>query len=122
MLVARGDISRFDVVRMLRTELNAVRATGLFSFTQPHIYSHSGDAARIGKPALDLYFSTVWDHRAKFSFEYPPAVCICSFSILADCFSFDFGALRRFASFCVLLRPFAPFCVVLRRFDFSILP
>ena len=39
-------------------------------------YSFAGDAARIGKPGLDLHFTTVWDHRKKHAIEFAPAVTV----------------------------------------------
>ena len=74
MLLARGDIDPQAAYRWLHAEMNCVRASGLLQFTHPHICCHTGDAARVGKPAADLFFSTVWCARSLTSFEYPPAV------------------------------------------------
>ena len=70
MLLARGDIDAQAAHRWLHAEMNCVRASGLLQFTHPHICCHIGNTARVGKPAADLFFSTVWCA----SFEYPPAV------------------------------------------------
>ena len=59
MLLARGDIDAQAAHRWLHAEMNCVRASGLLQFTHPHICCHIGNAARVGKPAADLFFSTV---------------------------------------------------------------
>ena len=73
MLLARGDIDPQAAYRWLHAEMNCVRASGLLQFTQPNICCHTGDAARVGKPAAD-FFSTVWLLRSLTSSEYRPAV------------------------------------------------
>jgi hypothetical protein len=44
---------------------------GCISVPHPHICCHTGDAARVGKPAADLFSSTVWDARSSTSYEQP---------------------------------------------------
>ena len=44
---------------------------GCISVPHPHICCHTGDAARVGKPAADLFSSTVWHARSSTSYEYP---------------------------------------------------
>ena len=55
MLLARGDIDPQAAYRWLHAEMNCVRASGLLQFTQPNICCHTGDAARVGKPAADFF-------------------------------------------------------------------
>ena len=61
VMVARGSVSKQDCFRWMHDEMNGVTAASHLSLHQktPHIHCHAGDAARIGKPAVDLHFSTL---------------------------------------------------------------
>ena len=74
MLLARGETSHKRMFEWMHSEMQAYRASGMLHFQVPHIISHCGDAARVGKPAQELYFGTCWDHQNYVSYEFAPAV------------------------------------------------
>ena len=90
--LARASIIPEGVSNCPLIQCRAVLFESMDSVGLDETSSPSRDAARIGKPALDLYFSTVWDPTRKVSFEYPPAVsslgvCIGCVSVLVRHFS-----------------------------------
>ena len=72
---ARGVVSKQDAYKWMHQQMNVTIATGCLSMRGPcHIISHCGDAGRVGKPALDLFFSTAWVEELGRAIEYAPAV------------------------------------------------
>ena len=100
MLLARGDIGKRGALRWLETEINWVRVSALLQFRLPHICCHTGDAARVGKLAADLFFSTLWDPRSCTSYEYHRVVGQI-FLLNLDCARHNYGE-------CDELRHFTP--------------
>ena len=86
---------------------------GCISVPHPHICCHTGDAARVGKPAADLFSSTVWDARSSTSYEYPQAVG-------QFCSKFGLGTSQlqricRVTPFYATSRHFTPFYAILHQ-------
>ena len=78
VMLARGALDEQDHTKLFLHQVALTWASGHLTFSKiPHILSHAGDAARVGKPALDLFFSTCWYTRTGFNLEYAPAVFLC---------------------------------------------